>query len=119
MAISLAYGSERSEFHSDQVGPGDNKWQDSQLFAKHEEAARLAGIFTDRFKAEFGSLRCHGIQEVLFGRSWNTRDPKEVEDFHKQDTHEQCGNVCRIAARLAADVILAKALLGPDQAYGC
>jgi hypothetical protein len=106
MAISLAYGSDKEHFLSVDIAPDRNKWEDPEFLRDYEEAASRAGEFTDRFKAEFGSLRCYGVQEKLFGRSWNTRDPKELEEFHQVDSHPKCGRVCQLAARFAAEVIL-------------
>ena len=65
-----------------------------------------AAILCDRFKNEFSSLRCYDIQKVLHGRSWDLRNPEDREEFLKPHIHERCGKVVRVAARLAAEVLL-------------
>jgi hypothetical protein len=106
MAISLAYGSSKEYFLSSEAAPNGNKWEDPEFLRDYNAAVDIAGIFTDKFRTEFNSLRCCEVQEYLFGRSWNTRNPIELEEFHQVDSHPKCGRVCQLAARFAAEVIL-------------
>jgi len=66
----------------------------------------LAGILCDRFKEKFGALNCREIQSLMWGRSWNLRDPHDREDFLRPEFHDKCGDVAGEAAMLAAELIL-------------
>ena len=69
----------------------------------------LAGIFYDRFKEKFGAVNCKEIQKLMWGRSWNLRDPHEREDYLQPKYHDKCGDVAGGAAMLAAEIILENA----------
>ena len=94
MAIGLAYG--RDELESIET---------SEAFA---EALERGGRMCDRFKDEFGSLRCHDVQQAIFGRSWDLRDPEEKNDFLSRDEVDKCSDlVIKKTVCIAAEVILA------------
>jgi C_GCAxxG_C_C family probable redox protein len=67
----------------------------------------VAGIFYDRFTEKFGAVNCTDIQQLMWGRSWNLRDPHEREDYLQPQYHDKCGDVAGEAAMLAAEIILA------------
>lgn len=73
------------------------------------KSMELAGMLCDRFKEKFGALNCREIQYLMWGRSWNVRDPQEREDFLKPEFHDKCGDVAGEAAMLAAEIILENA----------
>jgi len=91
MAIGLFFDSGRME--------------DARNSPSYQEAVRRAMIFSDRFKAEIGALRCQDVHKVLFGRSYDLRKVEDREDFHKSDSL-RCEEVVEKAARLASEVIL-------------
>jgi C_GCAxxG_C_C family probable redox protein len=93
MAIGLAYGRDKLE-----------SIETSEAFA---EALERSVRMCDRFKHEFGSLRCRDVQQALFGRSWNLRDPQERNEFLGRDDIDKCSDrVIKKSAGLAAEVIL-------------
>lgn len=93
LAIGLAYG--RDELESVET---------SGAFA---EALERSVSMCDRFKNEFGSLRCHDVQQAIFGRSWNLRDPEERNDFLNRHDIDKCSDlVIRKSAGIAAEVIM-------------
>ena len=75
----------------------------------YAKAMELAGVLCDRFKSEFGALNCQEIQRLMWGRSWNLREPSEREEFLRPEFHDRCGDVAGKAARLAAEIILENA----------
>ena len=92
MAIGLVYG-------RDTLEPIDT----SKAFADSmERCAQLC----DRFKEEFGGLNCRDVQKLLFGRSWDMRNPEEKEDFLNREDVNKCSNiVIKKVAGLAAEII--------------
>lgn len=93
LAIGLAYGRDKLE-----------SVDTSSAFAEAmERGIRLC----DRFKDEFGSLRCCDIHKAIFGRSWDLRNPEEREQFFSRPDITKCSDlVISKATRLAAEVIL-------------
>jgi len=93
MGIGLAYGREELE-----------SIETSEAFA---EALERSVRMCDRFKGEFGSLRCRDVQQVIFGKSWNLRDPEERKEFLGRDDIDKCSDlVIKKSAGMAAEVIL-------------
>jgi C_GCAxxG_C_C family probable redox protein len=92
MAIGLVFGREKLE---PALGcPG------------YIQAQLSAGEMIDRFQREVGSIKCREIQTSLFGRSYNLRNPEELEAFLAGGAEEECPKVARTAATLAAEIIL-------------
>jgi C_GCAxxG_C_C family probable redox protein len=60
-----------------------------------------------RFKEELGSTICFDIQKGLLGRSFDFKKDEEAEQWYRSGGLERCPMVCAIAARIAADIILA------------
>ena len=92
MAISLAFGRDRLELTSDSPA--------------YQKAQQLAGELGDQFIEEYGSIRCWDVQTAIFGRSFNFRDPADVQAFREGGGYEKCPEVARKTARLAAEIIL-------------
>jgi len=92
MAIGLVYASDRLD--------------DARTSPAYQETTTRAMKLTDRFRKEFGGLRCRDVHRGLFGRHYDLRNPEDVQEFRKSD-YTKCEDVvCRNAARLAAEVIL-------------
>ena len=98
MVIGLAYGSHKLE----------NAFfgQITDVSRKYLEAMEKAATLCDSFKQTFGALRCYDVQKVIYGRSWDLRNPEDREEFLKPHIHERCGKVVKVAARLAAEILL-------------
>jgi C_GCAxxG_C_C family probable redox protein len=93
MGVGLAYGRDQME--------------SIETSAAFGEAMKRGARVCDRFRNEFGSLRCRDIQQLLFGRSWDLRNPEERNDFLSRDDTDKCSDlVIRRAAGMAAEVIL-------------
>jgi hypothetical protein len=89
MAISLGLGSET---------PGN---QDGYL-----RALPPARKFCRAFENEMGSLTCKGVQQKLFGRSYDLAKPEELALFVSSGDALHCHNVAGIAAKIAAGLII-------------
>jgi C_GCAxxG_C_C family probable redox protein len=61
-----------------------------------------------RFREEVGHSLCAEIHKIRFGRAYHLYDAEEVKAFHEAGGHSRsgCPDVCGIAARTAADIIL-------------
>ena len=92
MAIGLVYASDSLD--------------DSRTSPAYHETLERGARLSDRFNKKFGGLRCHDVQKILFGRHYDLRIPADVQQFRKS-AHFTCENeVCRKAARMAAEVIM-------------
>ena len=91
MVIGLIFGRERKD-HRDMMKP-----MQSYLLCKelHEGIIR-----------EYGSCRCHDIQQKIMGRTYNLLDPKELEEAMKEGMLEHCAGVVGRTTRRAAELIL-------------
>jgi len=58
------------------------------------------------FIRQYGSCRCHDIQEKLMGRTYDLLDPEQLEQAVKGGMLEHCSRVVGRAARLTAEMIL-------------
>jgi C_GCAxxG_C_C family probable redox protein len=61
-----------------------------------------------RFKEEVGHTLCAEIHKIRYGRAFRLYIPEEGEAFHNMGGHSRtgCPEVCGIAARIAAEIIL-------------
>ncbi len=61
-----------------------------------------------RFKEEIGHTLCCEIHKIRYGKVYRLFVPEEMKAFHDMGGHsgKGCPEVCGIAARIAADVIL-------------
>jgi C_GCAxxG_C_C family probable redox protein len=91
MVIGLIFGRERAD-HRDVMKP-----MQSYLLCKelHGELIR-----------EYGSCRCHDIQQKIMGRSFDLLDPKQLEEASKEGMLEHCARVVGGTVRRAAELIL-------------
>jgi len=91
MAISATYGRERAEFET----------------VRSTEASDLAKILYDRFVSEFGSPICAGVQEAIFGRSYDLWNPEDKQAFEEAGGHEdKCPDVAGKAAMWTTEILL-------------
>jgi C_GCAxxG_C_C family probable redox protein len=76
--------------------------------AQYQRAKPVAIELYRRFREEVGHSLCAEIHKIRFGRSYRLYDPEEVKAFHAAGGHSRsgCPDVCGIAARTAADIIL-------------
>ena len=60
------------------------------------------------FKERVGHTLCSEIHKIRYGRTFRLYIPEESEAFHNMGGHSRkgCPEVCGIAARIAAEVIL-------------
>jgi C_GCAxxG_C_C family probable redox protein len=75
-----------------------------QLRSSMEPADRVYTLF----KKEIGHTLCCEIHKIRYGKVYRLFIPEELEAFHDMGGHSRkgCPEVCGIAARIAADVIL-------------
>ena len=61
-----------------------------------------------RFREEVGHTLCSEIHKIRYGRTFRLYIPEEGEAFHNMGGHSRkgCPEVCGIAARIAAEIIL-------------
>ena len=98
MVIGLFLGRERKD-HRDMMKP-----MQSYLLCKE---------LHDEFVREYGSCRCHDIQQKIMGRTFDLLDPKQLEEAMKEGMLEHCAGVCGRAARRAAELILREESAAP------
>jgi C_GCAxxG_C_C family probable redox protein len=91
MAISSLVGRERLEDFE-------------QLRSSMEPASRVYTLF----KEKVGHTLCAEIHKILYGRTYRLYIPEEMQAFEKVGGHSRkgCPEICGIAARSAAGVIL-------------
>lgn len=77
---------------------------------QYQKAMEEAGRVYDRFNAEVGKTLCAEIQKKKFGKGYRMYIPEERTAFHEAGGHGKtgCPQVCGIAARIAAEIILEK-----------
>jgi len=75
-----------------------------QLQISMEVADRIYVLFREKV----GHTLCSEIHKIRYGRAFRLYVPEESEAFHHMGGHsrEGCPEVCGIAARIAAEVIL-------------
>jgi C_GCAxxG_C_C family probable redox protein len=98
MVIGLVLGRERKD-HGDMMKP-----MQSYLLCKE---------LHDEFVREYGSCRCHDIQQKIMGRTFDLLDPKQLEEAMKEGMLAHCAGVCGAAARKAAELILREKSAAP------
>jgi len=94
MAISLVYGRDKLE--------------ETGVSKDYLKATELSVRLFEKFKEEFGSVRCFDIQKKLFGRSFDLKKEEDRQEFIKAGGYgpEGCPKVVKKAAMLAAEIIL-------------
>jgi C_GCAxxG_C_C family probable redox protein len=103
MLIGLVLGRERKD-HRDMMKP-----MQSYLLCKE---------LHDEFVGEYGSCRCHDIQQKIMGRTFDLLDPKQLEEAIKEGMLEHCASVCGAAARRTAELILREESTAPGPDAG-
>ena len=84
---------------------GREKLEDRAQYGRAmEEAKQVCNLFRDRI----GHTICAEIHKIRHGKVYRLIDPKEREAFHHEGGHSRtgCPEVCGVAARAAAEVIL-------------
>ena len=104
MVVGLAYGSDKLAFPFGAYVKG--KEQDDEVAQRYSDVMRRGGVICDRFKEKFGGLRCSEVQMAIHGRSWDLRDPKQIEEYLQPSIHDKCGVVASTVARIVAEAIL-------------
>jgi C_GCAxxG_C_C family probable redox protein len=84
---------------------GREKMEDREQYGK---AMAVAKRVYDRFREQAGHSLCEEIHKVKYGKVYHLIDPEERQAFHHEGGHSRtgCPEVCGIAARIAAEVIL-------------
>jgi len=62
--------------------------------------------FCEDFKKEYGSTMCGDIRPQIMGRDYNSMNPREREQFLKDDGPKKCRVPAEKAARIAASILL-------------
>jgi len=91
MALGMAFGREKPD--------------DLKAVMRATGAARK---LCKRFEDQFGSCSCLGVQQRIFGRSFDLVDPDEIMEFAKADAAKKCRAPAQLAARIAGELILDK-----------
>lgn len=84
---------------------GRERLDDNEQYQKGMEPAdRMYNLF----KKRVGETLCREIQKARYGRSFCLWIPEERQAFHNMGGHDRkgCPEVCGIAARAAAEIIL-------------
>jgi len=84
---------------------GREKLEDIEQYRK---AMELAGRVYNLFREKVGHTLCWEIHKIKFGKIYRLFIPEERDAFHEMGGHNRkgCPEVCGIAARIAADLIL-------------
>ena len=108
MAIGLAYGRRKFE-----TGKVSLEQPDSV------EAKLRASRFCERFKEEFGGLRCNDVRASVREPSFNGSAVYSYNTVEAFEDHAKCGDVTGPTARLAAEIILQPTELFADEINAC
>jgi len=74
---------------------------------KAGSSMKYGGMFFDRFKKEFGSTRCWGVQKHQYGRYYDASKPEEMKLFMEvAQKSGKCIEVVKKAVFIAGDIIL-------------
>ena len=84
---------------------GRERLEDIEQYQRAKEPAKE---MFHRFREEIGQTLCAEIHKVRYGRTYRLADPQEARAFHEMGGHSRtgCPEVCGVAARTAADIIL-------------
>ena len=77
-------------------------------FEQYGKAMKESARVSDGFRKKIGHTICHEIHKIKYGKVYRLNVPEEREAFHNEGGHSRtgCPEVCGVAARLAAEVIL-------------
>jgi C_GCAxxG_C_C family probable redox protein len=84
---------------------GRERLEDREQYGK---AMEEAGRVCNRFNEKIGHTICEQIHKIRYGKVYRLIRPEEREAFHRDGGHSRkgCPEVCGVAARIAAEVIL-------------
>ena len=84
---------------------GRKQLEDVEQYQKAKVPARE---MYNLFREQVGHTLCAGIHEIKYGRVYHLSVPEEAHAFHAMGGHARtgCPEVCGIAARGAAEIIL-------------
>ncbi|MBN2337784.1 MAG: C_GCAxxG_C_C family protein [Acidobacteria bacterium] len=108
MVLDWYFGRPAPLLSAEREIPGGHEALESAI----EKASRLCG----RFLGRYGSLLCPGVQEKLYGRSYNLKDPSEWEAFMQAGAHSdptKCMSVVGNAARWTLEILLEEGAVAP------
>ncbi|MDW7740236.1 MAG: C-GCAxxG-C-C family protein [Bacillota bacterium] len=72
-----------------------------------DKAKEIVNIYKDRFFQKFGGFTCGQVQTKIMGRSFNTADPEEKEQFIQAGAYDdKCTNVVGTAASIVGEILL-------------
>jgi len=92
LVIGEIFGRERKEFEDR---------------GKTKKSVAISKRLHDKFMDEYGSCICSGVQEKVYGRSFNLWDANDVEEFEKAGAHtDKCPDVVGKAASWAVEILL-------------
>lgn len=76
--------------------------------AQYQKAKEPAKLMYQRFRERVGHTLCAEIHRIKYGRTYRLCDPAEAKAFHEGGGHSRtgCPEVCGIAARACAEIIL-------------
>ena len=92
---------------------GRERLEDREQYGK---AMEEAGRVYDRFNEEVGHTLCWDIHKKKYGQVYRLFIPEERTAFHEMGGHGRtgCPEVCGIAARIAAEILLDIKERGPE-----
>jgi len=84
---------------------GRERLEDVEQYQRAKEPAKE---MFHRFREQVGHSQCAEIHKLRYGRTYRLAEPQEARAFHEMGGHSRtgCPEVCGIAARIAADIIL-------------
>jgi hypothetical protein len=77
-------------------------------FEQYQKAMIPAARVYDLFREKIGHTLCWEIHKIRYGKVYRLFVPEERKAFHEMGGHARkgCPEVCGIAARIAAEIIL-------------
>lgn len=85
---------------------GRKRLERTDVSEDYQKAMEVAEKVYDEFERAFGTTLCRSIHEKLFGRVYDLRDPRDVEEFIRSGAWNRCAEVMSKAAEIAARKIL-------------
>jgi C_GCAxxG_C_C family probable redox protein len=84
---------------------GRERLEDREQYGKAMEKANRV---YEQFREKIGHTLCTEIHKIRYGKVYHLINPAEREAFHEEGGHTRtgCPEVCGVAARIAAEVIL-------------
>lgn len=76
------------------------------LLKEKERSHQLATLLRNKFLDKYGAYTCNKIQQRIFGRYYEFRDPIEWKLYHDNKEHKKCYEVAANAAKWTVQLIL-------------